>query len=370
MGFILLVILPIMIWLIRRQRRLRRLSSESGSPGGDSSRDLESGLSSGAEAKSAKVLSSSSASSSIMALLPRLVIKRSKRQGSYTSPFLQLAHRTPSAVNGEARQTNVEEDARRDASDDDDRTVAMSLPQQHDQQQLDSSNDDVHDEHTSSVQRQSHSEGGTSPILGSGSSDLVWPRPPPWTDGRISPDEISIVLRPDGSPWLLGSGAYGAVYKALRDGVHPVAVKVIGGMEAGRRRDEFIREVTLLRSCRDRNIVQFIGACIRDDEAMLVTEFMDLGDLWRAATLRNPRGERIFGWYGRGRKVLLDVARGLHFLHSRSIVHLDLKSANILLARDGTAKVADVGFARVISKSYLPSSVSGLGTFAWRYASS
>lgn len=202
----------------------------------------------------------------------------------------------------------------------------------------------------------------------SAASSQLWPGGSgalPWTDGRVSAEEITIVLRPDGSPWLLGAGAYGRVYRALRDGVQPVAVKVLTGMENSRRRDEFIREVTLLRSCRDHNIVQFIGACIQGEEAMLVTEFMEFGDLWRAATLRSPRGDRIFGWWGRGRKVALDIARGLHFLHSRSIVHLDLKSANVLLMRDGTAKIADVGFARVMSKSYMLSSTGGLGTFAW-----
>ena len=40
--------------------------------------------------------------------------------------------------------------------------------------------------------------------------------------------------------------------------------------------------------------------------------------------------------------VALDVVRGLLHMHSRRIIHLDLKSANILLARDGTAKIADV----------------------------
>lgn len=41
---------------------------------------------------------------------------------------------------------------------------------------------------------------------------------------------------------------------------------------------------------------------------------------------------------GLNRRVALDIARGLHFLHSRRVVHLDLKSPNILLARDFTAK--------------------------------
>ena len=59
-------------------------------------------------------------------------------------------------------------------------------------------------------------------------------------------------------------------------------------------------QVSLLRSCRDANIVTFLGACINArHEAMLVTEFVELGDLWRAATLRNARGARIFAWQNR-----------------------------------------------------------------------
>ncbi len=67
---------------------------------------------------------------------------------------------------------------------------------------------------------------------------------------------------------------------------------------------------------------------------------------------------------GLGRRIGLDVARGLHFLHSRKIVHFDLKSANILLARDNTAKIADVGLAKIMHRQFL-SSLYNVGTFAW-----
>ena len=67
---------------------------------------------------------------------------------------------------------------------------------------------------------------------------------------------------------------------------------------------------------------------------------------------------------GLGRRIALDVARGLHFLHSRKIVHFDLKSANILLARDNTAKIADVGLAKIMHRQFL-SSLYNVGTFAW-----
>ena len=44
-------------------------------------------------------------------------------------------------------------------------------------------------------------------------------------------------------------------------------------------------------------------------------------------------------------------------------MHLDLKSANILLARDGTAKLADVGLAKILTRDN--TFVSMEGTFDW-----
>ena len=67
---------------------------------------------------------------------------------------------------------------------------------------------------------------------------------------------------------------------------------------------------------------------------------------------------------GRGKRIAIDVARGLVHLHSRSIVHMDLKSPNILLAKDFTAKIADVGLARSVSTNLL-THMSSVGTIAW-----
>lgn len=41
----------------------------------------------------------------------------------------------------------------------------------------------------------------------------------------------------------------------------------------------------------------------------------------------------------------LDVATALHYLHTSSYTHFDVKSRNVLLSRD-SAKLADVGFTR------------------------
>lgn len=45
----------------------------------------------------------------------------------------------------------------------------------------------------------------------------------------------------------------------------------------------------------------------------------------------------------RGGQIALDIAHGMGFLHSRGVIHLDMKSPNVLLTGNYTAKIADVG---------------------------
>ncbi|KAL4447629.1 hypothetical protein ABPG75_004848 [Micractinium tetrahymenae] len=185
------------------------------------------------------------------------------------------------------------------------------------------------------------------------------------SDWRMDPGELEFLRRPDGSLWQLGSGGFGKVFKAQRAGVQPVAVKVLRApAEAAVRLDDaaFAREISILRACRDASILQFVGAYMQPDEETresqlcLVTEFMEGGSL--QANLRLGR----VTWWKRGRQIALDVARALAYLHSRRLVHLDCKSSNILLSRDGTAKLGDLGMARLLADNY----VSGVvGTLAW-----
>lgn len=48
----------------------------------------------------------------------------------------------------------------------------------------------------------------------------------------------------------------------------------------------------------------------------------------------------------RGRRVALQVATGMAFLHSQGVVHMDLKSDNVMLTSDFTAKIGDVGYSK------------------------
>ncbi len=152
-------------------------------------------------------------------------------------------------------------------------------------------------------------------------------------DWSILPEEVEVCRRPDGTWWQLGTGGFGTVYRGLYHGIHPVAIKIIHHIEEDRHKDSFIREASLLKALRHRNVVQFLGASLDGPQgtALLVTELMELGDLWRALPAKDDNEERIFGWYLRGAQCVSDVANGLHYLHTKRVVHFDLKSANILL---------------------------------------
>lgn len=178
------------------------------------------------------------------------------------------------------------------------------------------------------------------------------------SDWQIDARDIEVARRDDGREWKLGGGAFGEVYKALLKGVNPVAVKVLRD-QSYTSREDFSREVALLKSLYNSHIVQFQGACVDDDKMLLITEFMDGGDLFKAIARKQVN------WSLRGKSIAMDVLRGLHFLHSKRIVHMDLKSPNILLTRHGVAKLADVGLARVIRDRNYITQVSVIGTFAW-----
>ena len=51
----------------------------------------------------------------------------------------------------------------------------------------------------------------------------------------------------------------------------------------------------------------------------------------------------------RGQKTALSVAKGLCFLHSKNIAHLDMKTPNILLNENLAAKIADVGLGKLVA---------------------
>ncbi|KAF4671563.1 hypothetical protein FOL46_000244 [Perkinsus olseni] len=139
---------------------------------------------------------------------------------------------------------------------------------------------------------------------------------------------------------VLGTGTYGCVYRGqLKDGTE-VAVKVLQApKESG-----FKEEVKVLSKFRHANLVILMGFARNEHERCLVYELLSGGDV--SSRLQPSSGPPSFNWYQR-LSVALDAALGLSHLHNATprVFHRDIKTQNILLDRNGSAKVADFGLA-------------------------
>ena len=87
-------------------------------------------------------------------------------------------------------------------------------------------------------------------------------------------------------------------------------------------------------------------------QMLLITELMHGGDL-RTRLRSDTAKPRETGWYQQGRYIALGIARGLVYLHSRSVVWFDCKPSNVLLDKTGAvAKIADFGLAKILEDTY------------------
>ncbi|KAG5248417.1 leucine-rich repeat transmembrane protein [Salix suchowensis] len=147
----------------------------------------------------------------------------------------------------------------------------------------------------------------------------------------------------------IGSGGYGKVYRGILSDGQVVAIKRAqrGSMQGGL---EFKTEIELLSRVHHKNLVGLVGFCFEQGEQMLVYEYMPNG------TLRESLSGK-FGVYldwKRRLRIALGSARGLAYLHELAnppIIHRDVKSTNILLDENLTAKVADFGLSKLVSDS-------------------
>lgn len=150
----------------------------------------------------------------------------------------------------------------------------------------------------------------------------------------------------------LGSGSYGAVYKGEMEDGSEVAIKAIdlGALGAQGQTAEmagFEDEVQMLSKFRHPNLVTLIGWGKNNLQRYLVYELLAGGDSFqRLQKCKNPRNNKPFYWYER-LSIILDAATGLSHMHNSKpkAFHRDIKSANILIDRHGTAKMADFGLS-------------------------
>ena len=112
-----------------------------------------------------------------------------------------------------------------------------------------------------------------------------------------------------------------------------------------------IREVKYLQELSHPNIIALHTVYSSKNQNLnLVLEFLPLGDL--EMLIRDTNGVRygtadVKAWMGM-------LSRAIWFCHENFILHRDIKPNNLLIAEDGTVKLADFGLARSFADPYLP----------------
>ncbi|EFN57123.1 hypothetical protein CHLNCDRAFT_21563, partial [Chlorella variabilis] len=107
----------------------------------------------------------------------------------------------------------------------------------------------------------------------------------------------------------------------------------------------FLEEASTLRLLRHKHVVGFAGVCVEVSSGIILMEHARLAEPKPNSAAHPLAPLPLLPWC-RGWRVALDVALALNYLHASSYTHFDVKASNVLLSRDVTAKLADVGFAR------------------------
>jgi len=157
----------------------------------------------------------------------------------------------------------------------------------------------------------------------------------------------------------LGSGSYGAVYRATTVHHGAVAVKVLplGPKDIS---SELKHELKLLQRCSSPYMVRALGAFSKPHELWIVMELCPHGSLLDVLrTIEQPFAEEQIALACR------DALRALQYMHTqgKGIIHRDVKCANLLLG-DGIVKLADLGIALQLN-STASKRMSMIGTPHW-----
>ncbi|CAG8525558.1 2084_t:CDS:10 [Paraglomus occultum] len=141
----------------------------------------------------------------------------------------------------------------------------------------------------------------------------------------------------------IGQGASGGVYTAYQVGTNlSVAIKQMN-LEQQPKKDLIINEILVMKESKHRNIVNYIDSFLWKGDLWVVMEYMEGGSLTDVVTSNIMTEGQIAA-------VSRETLEGLAHLHSKGVIHRDIKSDNVLLALNGDIKLTDFGFCAQINE--------------------
>jgi serine/threonine protein kinase len=184
------------------------------------------------------------------------------------------------------------------------------------------------------------------------------------TKPKISPSDLAppevigrYVVRRE-----IGTGAFGRVYQCFDAQLHrEVAIKLShpGNQLSGCQIQDYLHEARGAARLHHPGIVSVLDTGeLEDGRGYVVYEYV------AGQTLR----QRFFeGYYTRNEAIrwCIELAEALHHAHTHEVVHRDVTPSNVLIDKEGHARLTDFGLARVADRFYRDDSGRMVGTLAY-----
>ncbi|XP_042964298.1 wall-associated receptor kinase 2-like [Carya illinoinensis] len=154
----------------------------------------------------------------------------------------------------------------------------------------------------------------------------------------------------------LRQGGDGTVYRGVLTDNKVVAIKkseTVDEDQIKHFKDQikpFINEMIVLTQINHKNVVKLLGCCLETKVPSLVYEFIT--DWTLSDHIHDKDKSSLLSWEKR-LKIATEAARALAYLHSKSIIHRNVKSANILLDENHTVRVAEFGASRLVPLDHM-----------------
>lgn len=143
---------------------------------------------------------------------------------------------------------------------------------------------------------------------------------------------------------FLGEGSFGSVYKGMNEITGElIAVKQLFLTSDSEDEVKLLRkEISVMWNLNHVNIVRYLGTTRSDKRLFILLEYVPGGSI--ASMLKQ------FGAFTESliKRFISHVIRGTNYLHSKGIIHRDIKGANILVGVDGIAKLSDFGCSKKV----------------------
>lgn len=153
----------------------------------------------------------------------------------------------------------------------------------------------------------------------------------------------------------IGTGAFSVVYKAQRisDGMLYAIKKVQIQKLNEKEKENALDEIRILASVKHPNVISYKEAFFdKNDQCLcLIMEYANSGDLSQNIKSYVKKRTKISEkniW-----SIFVQITQGLKALHDLGVFHRDIKSANIFLKKDGSAKLGDMNVSKVSKDGFL-----------------